>query len=217
MEKAVLKHLLGIEGAEIADLRIEEGAVIVYVATPREGIRCPYCGSSHVRLQGSKIREIKSLPYGETPVLIRLRVHRMECYECGKHPQEQFSFVDPGVHHTKLLEVQSARDCMGMTIKDAAQRNGLRWHSVRNALRNRLQESVRRIDLSGIRRIAVDEIYVARRVFMTVVLDLDTHSVVHVVEGQGRDALRCFFADARDHGARIEAVAMDMSPPTVMR
>ena len=47
---------------------------------------------------------------------------------------------------------------------------------------------------------------------MTVVLDLDSGVVVFVGDGKGADALLPFWRRLRASGARIEAVAIDMSP-----
>jgi transposase len=46
---------------------------------------------------------------------------------------------------------------------------------------------------------------------MTVVLDLDTGAIVHTGDGKGADALHGFWHRLKRSGARIEAVAMDMS------
>ena len=46
---------------------------------------------------------------------------------------------------------------------------------------------------------------------MTVVMDLDSGAVVFVGDGKGADALKPFWKRLRPSGAKIEAVAMDMS------
>ena len=46
---------------------------------------------------------------------------------------------------------------------------------------------------------------------MTVVLDLDSGAVVFVGDSKGADALKPFWKRLRPSGAKIEAVAMDMS------
>src|SRR4029077_9445396 len=57
-----------------------------------------------------------------------------------------------------------------------------------------------------------DEIAVAKgHRYMTLVLDLDSGAVVFVGDGKGADALKPFWKRLRPSGAKIEAVAMDMS------
>ncbi len=212
MDETVLRHMLGLEGVDIQNASVNsEGCVVVRVATPREAIRCPYCGGTHVRLQGAKLRMVKAPSYGETKIRLEVLVRRMECFTCGRHPQEQFSFLSPYSRCTRGLIAKSIRDCATMTIKNAAGLNGLGWHTVHAALQHHLEERITHIDLSGIQRIAIDEIHVAKGVFMTVVLDLATGHVLHVAQGRGKLALEGFFKDAKAQGAQIEAIAMDMS------
>ena len=66
--------------------------------------------------------------------------------------------------------------------------------------------------LKHLRAMAIDEIAVARgHRYLTVVMDLDSGAVVFVGDGKGADALKPFWKRLRPSGAKIEAVAMDMS------
>lgn len=190
--------------------RGDEG-LVVRVETPREQVCCPCCGSRDVRLQGAKTRRVQAQPLGDTPVWLSVRARRMECRSCGRHPMERFDFVAPRARHTRELLAQGVRDCRVMTIKEAAARAGLSWHTLHGGLERELEAEVAGQDLSGLRLLAVDELHVCHGVYMTVVLDLETHEVVHVARDRNAEALSGFFAEAARQGARIEAVAMDMS------
>ena len=48
--------------------------------------------------------------------------------------------------------------------------------------------------------------------YVTIVLDLQSGAVLHVGQGKGGDALLAFWRRLRASGAKIEAVATDMSP-----
>src|SRR5437667_179 len=66
--------------------------------------------------------------------------------------------------------------------------------------------------LKHLRHVAVDEIHVgSRRGYLTVVLDLDSGAVVFVGKGKGAEALPPFWRRLRGSGARVRAVATDMS------
>src|SRR5262249_61643447 len=66
--------------------------------------------------------------------------------------------------------------------------------------------------LKDIAVMAIDEIAVAKgHRYLTLVLDLDSGAVKFVGDGKGADALKPFWRRLRPSGARIEAVAMDMS------
>ncbi len=208
----ILRQVLGIEGCEIINVEQSEGnALLVHVETPRPMIRCPYCGGANVTMRGKTRRVLKTTPYGETPVRIVAHSHRMHCKDCGRTPQEQFAFCAPRKRHTTLLRRQAARDAGSMTIQDAALRNGLRWHAVRDELREESAAYRQGVDLRGVRRIAIDEVWVKRRTFITVVMDLDTKRVLHAGMGRGGEALTGFWAAVEAQVAPIETVSIDMS------
>ncbi len=67
--------------------------------------------------------------------------------------------------------------------------------------------------MSHLRRIAIDEIAIAKgHRYLTIVLDLQSGAVVFVGDGKGGDALKPFWKRQRRCHAKIEAVAIDMSP-----
>jgi transposase len=64
-----------------------------------------------------------------------------------------------------------------------------------------------------LKRLAIDESCIgAGHRYVTLVLDLDSGAVVHVGQGKGGDALTNFWKRLRRSGAKVEAVATDMSP-----
>src|SRR5262249_17955977 len=66
--------------------------------------------------------------------------------------------------------------------------------------------------LKDIAVMAIDEIAVAKgHRYLTLVLDLDSGAVKFVGDGKGADALKPFWKRLRPSGAKIEAVAMDLS------
>lgn len=67
--------------------------------------------------------------------------------------------------------------------------------------------------LSKLKRIAIDEISIGKgHRYLPVVLNLDSGAIVFVGEGKGAEALEPFWKRLRRCKAKIEAVAMDMSP-----
>lgn len=67
--------------------------------------------------------------------------------------------------------------------------------------------------LRYLRQIAIDEISIGKgHPYLTVVLDLETGAVVYVGHGKGGDASTDFWKRLRRCGAKIEAIATDMSP-----
>jgi hypothetical protein len=83
---------------------------------------------------------------------------------------------------------------------------------VKDIQKRDLSRRYARPELKHLRRIAIDEIAVAKgHRYLTLVLDLDSGAVVFVGDGKRADALKPFWRRLRPSGANIEAVAMDMS------
>jgi transposase len=88
---------------------------------------------------------------------------------------------------------------------------GVAWHTVSAVDLARLKK-LPRPQLSGLKRLAIDENYLGtRHGFVTVVLDHDSMAIVSVLKGRGKAALAPFFAQLKQAQAKIKAVAIDMS------
>jgi len=100
-----------------------------------------------------------------------------------------------------------------MTIRDVARHLGVGWDMIKEIQKRDPARRFAEPDLRALRRIAIDEIAVAKgHRYMTVVLDLDSGAVVFVGDGEGADALDPFWKRMGRRRARIEAVAMGLAP-----
>ena len=97
-------------------------------------------------------------------------------------------------------------------IRDVAVHLDVSWDVIEDIQKRDLSRRSSRPKLKHLRRIAIDEIAVAKgHRYLTVVMDLESGAVVFVGDGQGADALTPFWKRLRPSKAKIEAVAMDMS------
>jgi transposase len=85
------------------------------------------------------------------------------------------------------------------------------WDTVKDIQRRHLERHYSRPKLKHLKEIAIDEIYMGRKRFLTTVLDLRTGAVVFVAEGRKAEVLEPFWRRLRASRARIKAVAIDMS------
>jgi len=100
-----------------------------------------------------------------------------------------------------------------MTIKDVACHLGVSWDVVKEIQKKSLRQRFGKPRLKHLKQIAIDEISTGKgHQYVTIVMDLGSGAVVHVGKGKGGDALTTFWRRLRSSGARIEAVATDMSP-----
>lgn len=75
------------------------------------------------------------------------------------------------------------------------------------------KKEVAKPNIKKLKQIAIDEIYVGKNRYLSVVLDVVSGAVVFVGDGKGSDALEPFWQRVRrSRKVKIEAVAIDMSP-----
>jgi transposase len=213
MSTGLLYHVFGVRGYEYVKTEYGEGLVTFTIAQPRESYRCSACGSREVIGRGQTLRRFRGVSIGSKPVYLALAVPRVECRDCGVVRQVKIGFVDPRVSYTKAFHRYALELSQYMTIKDVAEHLGISWDVIKEIQKTDLQRRFDRPKVKHLRQIAIDEISTAKgHVYLTIVLDLESGAVVHVGQGKGGNALKEFWTRLRRSGAKVEAVATDMSP-----
>jgi len=213
MSTSLLYHGFGIRGYHYVKTAYEEGQVIFTIRQERGDLRCGACGSQRVIRRGFEVRRFRGLPIGSRPVQIVLEVARVGCADCHTVRQVAIDFADPRRRYTHAFARYVLELSQCMTIQDAAEHLGVGWDLVKEIQHRYLSRKFRRIKLKHLRQIALDEIAIGRgHRYLTVVLDLESGAVVFVGDGKGADALKPFWKRLKHSRAKIEAVAMDMSP-----
>lgn len=213
MSTSLLYHAFGVRGYRYVKTEYDRGEVIFTIEQPRETYCCSACGSEHVIGRGQNCRRLRTVPIGGKPVYLMLAVPRVECRDCGAVRQVRIGFADARLSYTKAFQRYALELSRYMTIKDVAKHLGISWDVIKQIQKADLRRRFDRPKVKHLRQIAIDEISTAKgHVYLTIVLDLESGAVVHVGRGKGGDALRDFWTRLRRAGAKIEAVATDMSP-----
>lgn len=212
MSAVAVYHELGLRGYEVADTwKGAGGALFVLVSVPRDCLRCRSCGCRRVHLQEWRQRFWKAAPLGLTPVFVTMKTPRVKCLQCGGKTWHQPAFVEGQRRITKGFERGLEAWLSRLTIQDAVEVFGVSWNTVCEIDIRRLKK-LSRPGLTGLRRLAIDEVYLGKRhKFVTLVVDLDTRAVVSVAPGRGQAGLQGFFLRLKRADAKIEAVATDMA------
>jgi transposase len=213
MSTSLLYHGFGIRGYQYVKTAYEAGRVTFTIRQERGDLRCAACGSRRIVRRGFQSRCFRSLPIGARPVQIELDVPRVGCIDCGEVRQVPVDFAHERRTYTHAFERYVLELSQHMTIRDVAEHLGVGWDLVKGIQKRSLSRRFRRVKLKHLRRIAIDEISIGRgHRYLTVVLDLKSGAVVFVGDGKGADALKPFWKRLKRCRAKIEAVAMDMSP-----
>lgn len=138
-------------------------------------------------------------------------LQRLECRECGAVRQEALSFAKRYKRYTRAFARYVLELSRIATVKDVARHLGVSWDLVAEIQREQLEKDARKVTLSEVTRIAIDELAVGKgHHYVSVVLDLDTGAAIHVAEGKASDSVKPFLQRLKRAGAQIQAVATDM-------
>ena len=213
MSTSLLYHGFGIRGYRYVRTEYVEGGVVFTIVQNPKRCRCPVCGGRNVILKGGVTRRFRGLPIGSKKTTFVFRVPRIRCRDCNVVRQTALGFADPRRTYTRSFAQYVLHLARMMTIQDVALHLGVSWDVVKEIVKNDLQRRFSHPKLKDLRQIAIDEISIGKgHRYLTIVLDLETGVVVHVGHGKGGDALLNFWKRLRRCGAKIEAVATDMSP-----
>jgi len=163
---------------------------------------CSCCKKPVRRIHSKHNRIIRDLPMGPTITVIQLHYRKVICDECGSR-NEYFDFLAPYSRVTKRFSQYIFNLCQQMTVYDVAKLVKLSWHQVKAIDRNELIRRHSKIDLSGLKIVAIDETSF-----------LKGHKyITAAAKNRDYEAIASFFSRLGNSILNnIEAVVMDMWP-----
>jgi len=210
---SLLYHAFGMAGYHHVRTDYSSGQITFHIQPGDHPLHCSGCNSTNVIRRGQKSRCFHAVPIGAKPVFITFAIPRVGCKDCGLVRQVRLSFADHRRTYTRNFERYVLELSKLMTIQDIAKHLNVGWDMIKDIEKRSLLRRYAKPDLKKLRFIAVDEIAIAKgHSYLTVVLDLESGAIVYVGDGKGSDALTDFFKRLRRVKAKIEAVAIDMSP-----
>ncbi len=213
MSTSLLYHAFGIRGYKYLRTKYEDGKVVFSIGQEVRRLRCAGCGSARIIRRGQVIRKFRGLPIGGKPVVIIFGIQRVFCFSCWKLRQVKVDFADYRRSYTKAFERYALDLLLHMTILDVARHLGISWDVIKDIQKRHLKRRFSHPKLKSLRFLAIDEISIGKgQRYLTVVLDLKSGRVVYVGDGKGAEALVPFWKRLKGSKAKIEAVAIDMSP-----
>lgn len=214
MSTSLLYHAFGLRGYKYLSTRYETGKTIFVVTEDPDHIMCSRCHSKRIWVRGhNKVRRFRNVNIGCRLTDIELAPARVQCLDCGSVQQAKIGFANPMEAHTHMFERYAYDLCRMTTLTRVARHLGVSWGTIKGIEKKFLQTRFGHPRLKDLRYIAIDEICIGRPYrFLTVVLDCESGCVVHAVKGKSEDSLKEFWRRLKISGAKVEAVAIDMSP-----
>ena len=186
--------------------------IVLHIKTKEDKFYCTHCKSENVIKSGVVVRDFHTVPVGGKPMVLRMRVQRLECKDCGHVCQEHIHFAAQQTTYTRRLAKYAVELCRIAPIKSVAIHLNLSWNTVKEMVKDYLERNYSKPDITGLKVIGIDEFAVKKgRVYKTIVVNLETGQIVYVGDGKGADALDGFWKLVNKAGVKIEAVASDLS------
>jgi transposase len=214
-DRELYQKILGIEAPwEVVevDLDLAGHEVRVHLKNTEPTPPCPVCGKPSSRYD-QRPRRWRHLDTCQYPTILVAEVPRVECAEHGVH-QVAVAWSEAGSRFTALFEALVIDWLKEASLAAVAELLNLSWQVVSGIQQRAVARGLARRAHRLPRRLGVDETsYQKRHEYVTVVIDHEAGTVVHVADGRGRETLDTFFdAFSWEERAEVESVAMDMWP-----
>jgi transposase len=214
-DRELYQKILGIEAPwQVEDVELDlagrEIRVHLRHAAPRPP--CPVCGVPCSRYD-TRSRRWRHLDTCQYPTILVAEVPRVECTEHGIH-QVAVGWAEAGSRFTALFEALAIDWLKEGSVSAVAGLLNLSWQAVSSIQQRAVLRGLTRREARLPRRMGVDETsFQKRHEYVTVLIDQETSTVVHVADGRGRETLDLFFQGfAWEKREQVESVAMDMWP-----
>jgi len=213
MSTSLMYHAFGARTYVYLKTEYKEGSIYFHLKKKSQKQRCVGCNSRNVNLEGkSTPAPLHTLPIGGKMVFLVLHLHFLNCKDCGAVLQESRDVADPRKSYTRSFARYVLDLIRSMTLQAVARHLQVGWDLVKDIVKASLKKRAQCRSWRKVERIAIDEIAIRKgHRYMTVVLDLDTGQVLFTAEGKDHKCLKPFFARLRRAGAKLKAIAVDMS------
>lgn len=177
-------------------------------------ILCPVCGSKNCALNSSMTRDFLGLPEGTRKTIIRCKIQRVKCRDCGANQYVKVPFADPHKRYTRKFAELVCNEINESSISSVSTKLSVSFDLCYYIYLDYLQKKYSNPDLRNLKFLVMDEIAVSKgHKYVTIVVNYVNGNVLYVGDGKGTDALENFWKLIGPIRAKkIKAVAIDMSP-----
>jgi len=175
---------------------------------------CPECGKHDCPVHDTVKKTWRHLNFFQHEAFLHARVARIDCPDCGVR-LVNVPWARPGSGFTLLFEAFVMTLVKDMPVAAAARLVGEHDTRLWRVVQHYVETAVARMDLSELRRVAVDETAAKRgQDYISLFVDMDARKVVYVTEGNDAETVARFADHVDDHNSdasRIKEACIDMS------
>ena len=175
---------------------------------------CPECGKADCPVHDTVKKSWRHLNFFQHEAYLHARVARIECPDHGVR-LVNVPWARPGSGFTLLFEAFVMTLVKDMPVAAVARLVGEHDTRLWRVIQHYVDTAVARMDLSELRRVAIDETAAKRgQDYISLFVDIDARRVVYVTEGNDAKTVARFADHVDDHNSdasRIKEVCIDMS------
>lgn len=179
---------------------------------------CPKCESPGCKVHDilNQDRTWRHLDFWQYRTILHARMPRVNCELCGKIKTVLIDWARPSTGLSTLFENHVMSLMVEMPVAAVARKVGEHDTRLWRVFHHYVDEAVKNIDLSGLKRVAMDETSRSKgHKYVTLFIDIDTKKLVFVTKGKSSKTLQdfCEFLDSKGvNREEIEDFCSDMSP-----
>jgi transposase len=209
-----ITRIVGVQQYAVESWWRTRGWMVLFLKRRKPGFRCPGCGQKYFWYHDRRDRYIRDLNVGRYRTMLVVPHHRIDCDRCGRQ-KERLGFVRENGRCTRRFEAWMFALTRYMTVKAVARLLQVDWRRVKDAEVRHIRGLLRKRDLSGIRRVGIDEVSERRgHRYLTLVTDLDRRRVIWVGRNRDRAVLKRFFRwFGEERTRRLKVAVIDMHDP----
>jgi transposase len=175
---------------------------------------CPECDKADCPVHDTVKKSWRHLNFFQHEAFLHARVPRIDCPDHGVR-LVNVAWARPGSGFTLLFEAFVMTLVKDMPVAAVARLIGEHDTRLWRVIQHYVDTAVTRMDLSDLRRVAIDETAAKRgQDYISLFVDIDARKVVYVTEGNDATTVARFADHVDDHNSdasRIKEVCIDMS------
>ena len=157
IETSFLYHSFGIRDVVGTRCEYKGTKTIIHVRPRRTLLCCPQCHSYTLLKNGTRARQIQTLPIGSRRCYINLTNQRYKCTSCHWDGWQKIPGILKGKSYTYRF-AQHVIDLLRMgPIKAVANHLGVGWDLIKSIHKDYLNKRYKSPSLKGLKRIGIDE------------------------------------------------------------
>jgi len=182
---------------------------------PGSTFSCSCCAKEGCSVHDTKEMTWRHLNFWQYETLITARRPRTMCAHCGTKVVD-VPWARKGSGFSLLFEALIIKLAEDMPVNAIADLVGEKDTRLWRIIRHYVQEEYETLDFSDVTQVGFDETSQKKgHNYITVAVDLEEGTVLHVTEGKDSDTIKRFCEELEKHGGRAENIvdiSIDMSP-----